>query len=75
MGTKLVAVNGIAYDKERFKEVIREAKTIRQPIELLVQNGDHFRIVKIDYHDGPRYPHLIKEAETPSLDAILAPKP
>jgi len=75
LGTKLVAVNGIAYDKERFKEVIREAKTIRQPIELLVQNGDHFRIVKIDYHDGPRYPHLIKEAETPSLDAILAPKP
>ena len=74
VGAKLLAVNGIAYDKDRFKEVIREAKTIKQPIELLVQNGDHFRIVKIDYHDGPRYPHLVKEAETPSLDAILAPK-
>ena len=75
VGTKLLAVNGIAYDKDRFKEVIREAKTLKQPIELLVQNGDHFRIVKIDYHDGLRYPRLLKEAETPSLDAILAPKP
>lgn len=74
VGTKLLAVNGIAYDKDRFKEVIRETKMIKQPIELLVQNGDHFRIVKIDYHDGLRYPHLLKEAETPSLDAILAPR-
>jgi len=74
VGAKLLAVNGIAYDKDRFKEVIREAKTIKQPIELLVQNGDHFRIVKLDYHDGLRYPHLVKEAETPSLDAILAPR-
>ena len=74
VGAKLLAVNGIAYDKDRFKEVIREAKTIKQPIELLVQNGDHFRIVKLDYHDGLRYPHLLKEAETPSLDAILAPR-
>jgi len=74
MGTKLLAVNGIAYDKDRFKEVIREAKTIKQPIELLVQNGDHFRIVKLDYHDGLRYPHLVKTDDNPSLDAILAPK-
>ncbi len=74
IGTKLVAVNGIAYDKDRLKEVIREAKTIKQPIELLVQNGDHFRIVKLDYHDGLRYPHLVKTDDTPSLDAILTPK-
>jgi len=74
VGAKLLAVNGIAYDKDRLKEVLRETKTLKLPIELLVQNGDHFRIVKIDYHDGLRYPHLVKEAESPSLDAILTPK-
>lgn len=74
VGSKLLAVNGIAYDKERFKETIREAKDGKQPIELLLQNGDHFRTVKIDYHDGLRYPHLVKEADRPSLDAILAPR-
>ena len=74
VGAKLLAVNGIAYDKDRLKEVIRETKSLKQPIELLVQNGDHFRIVKIEYHEGLKYPHLVKEAETPSLDAILAPR-
>jgi predicted metalloprotease with PDZ domain len=74
VGTKLLAVNGIAYDKDRFKEVIRDARTIKQPIELLVQNGDHFRTVRLDYHDGLRYPHLVKVEDNPSLDAILAPK-
>jgi predicted metalloprotease with PDZ domain len=74
VGTKLLAVNGIAYDKDRFKETIREAKDNKQPIELLVQKGDHFRTVKIDYHDGLRYPHLVKETDKPSLDAILTPR-
>ncbi len=74
VGTKLLAVNGIAYDKDRFKEIIRDARTQKQPIELLVQNGDHFRVIRLDYHDGLRYPHLVKDTETPSLDAILAPR-
>ena len=37
------------------------SKTPSRPsaaIELLVKNGDRFRTVKIDYHDGLRYPHL-----------------
>ncbi len=72
VGAKLLAVNGIAYDKDRLKEVIRETQSLKLPIELLVQNGDHFRIVKLDYHEGLKYPHLVKEAENPSLDAILA---
>ena len=75
LGTKLLAVNGIAYDKDRLKEAIKDAQGKgKPPIELLVQNGDHFRTVKLDYHDGLRYPRLVKEAENPSLDAILAPR-
>ena len=75
LGTKLLAVNGIAYDKDRLKEAIRDAQGKgKAPVELLVQNGDHFRTVKIEYHDGLRYPRLVKESETPSLDAILAPR-
>ena len=75
LGAKLLAVNGIAYDKERLKEAIRAAQTGKQPIELLVQKDDHFRTINIDYHGGLRYPRFVKEAETPSLDAILTPRP
>ena len=78
VGAKLLAVNGIAYDKDRLKEAIREAQAKgAAPIELLLQKDDHFRTVKIDYHGGLRYPRIVrdvKEGETASLDEILSPK-
>ena len=76
IGTKLMAVNGIAYDGDRLKEAVTAAKTGGPPIALLVKNGDHYRTVTIDYRGGLRYPHLEKIGTGPaSLDAILAPRP
>lgn len=75
VGAKLLAVNGIAYDKDRLKDAIREAQgRDKPPIELLVQKDDHFRTIRLDYHGGLRYPRMIKDGENPSLDAILSPK-
>ncbi len=75
MGNQIIAVNGIAFDFDRLKIAIRDANKTAASIELLIKNGDHFRTVKIDYHDGLRYPHLerVGSAET-SLDQILAPR-
>jgi predicted metalloprotease with PDZ domain len=72
-GTQLVAVEGIAYDKDRLQAAITAAKTGNAPIELLVKNGDRYTTVRIDYHDGLRYPQLTREANVPArLDDILA---
>jgi hypothetical protein len=39
-----------------------------------VENAGYFKIVKIDYHDGEKYPHLMRRLETPGLlDDILKP--
>jgi predicted metalloprotease with PDZ domain len=74
-GTTLVAVNGIAYEGDRLKEAVKAAKGGSQPIEILVKYGDRYRTVRIDYHDGLRYPHLERTAGTPArLDDILAPR-
>ena len=58
------------------RRAIKDAKQIASAaIELLVKNGDRFRTVKIDYHDGLRYPHLEREENTPArLDQILTPR-
>jgi len=40
------------------REAIRGAKGGKEPIELLVENDDFYQTVKIDYHEGERYPHL-----------------
>jgi len=75
VGDKIVATNGVAYDTDRLKTAITAAKTGTAPIELLVRSGDHYRTVRIDYHDGLRYPHLVKLGTTPgALDAILTPR-
>jgi len=75
VGTKILAVNGVLYDRDRLKEAIRAARTGTAPIELLVQNGDHFRTVAIDWHGGLRYPRLERIGTGPaSLDQILSPK-
>lgn len=66
-GDKILAVNGIAYDTERLKEAITNAKGGREPISLIVRDGDHFRTVAIDYHEGLRYPRLQRIAGKPDL--------
>ena len=78
VGTQLIAVNGIAYDADRLKAAITDAKLAGAggaPIELLVKKGDHYRTVAIDYRDGLRYPRLERTGKGPaSLDQILSPK-
>ncbi|HXW25005.1 MAG TPA: hypothetical protein VEK73_09675 [Xanthobacteraceae bacterium] len=76
VGTQLVAVNGVAYDKDRLMDLVKASKTDAAPIEFLVKNGDRYSTVRIDYHDGARYPHLTRDAAVPArLDDILAARP
>jgi len=69
-GAKLVAVNGHAFSAEVLKQAIHRAT----PIELIVSNDGEFRTVRLDYHDGEKYPRLERVQGTPDLlDEILKP--
>jgi predicted metalloprotease with PDZ domain len=74
-GQEIIAVNGIAYDADRLKDWVKGSKEEKAPLELLIKLEDVYRVVKIDYHGGARYPHLepIKGAKA-LLDDILAPR-
>ena len=41
---------------------MRAAKDTKEPIELLVENDEFYQTVKIDWHEGERYPHMEKIA-------------
>lgn len=70
-GLKIIAVNGLAMEGG---EDLERALKLAAPIELLVQDGRHFRTVRIDYRGGPRYPHLERIAATPDrLHDIVQP--
>ncbi len=74
-GGKLVAVNGLSFeDATDLSSAIKLAAHAAEPIELLVQYDRHFQTVRIDYHDGLRYPHLQRVADKPALlDDLLTP--
>ena len=75
VGTQIVAVDGLAYDGDRLRDTVSGARTNNAAIEFLTKNGDRYRAVRIDYHDGLRYPHLERDAGVPArLDQILEPR-
>jgi hypothetical protein len=73
VGTKLIAVDGRAYDVDDLKAAIKAEES---PLSLLVRTGDRFRTVALSFDGGLRYPALKKiDPHAHSLDDLLAPKP
>jgi predicted metalloprotease with PDZ domain len=71
---KVVAVNGVGYSDDGFKDALKKAKGTSEPIEFIVSNDNHFRTLKIDYHEGEKYPHLERDPSAPDLlDDIVKP--
>ncbi len=74
-GMQIVAVQGLAYKPERLAAAITAAKGTGPAVTLLVKDGERFRSVPIDHHDGLRYPKLVRIDGVPDrLSAILAPR-
>jgi predicted metalloprotease with PDZ domain len=71
VGGTLLAVNGRAYKAELLKDAITAAKAGDEPIELLVKKDDRFKTVRLDYHDGLRYPRLERIPGTPDRLAAI----
>ena len=74
-GWEVVAVGGRAASADALKEAVTAAKGSSEPIELILKNGDVFKTVRFDYHDGLRYPHLERIEGAPDrLGDILSPR-
>ena len=75
-GGRIIAVNGKSYSAELMNEAVRAARGNASPIELIVRTGDDYRVARIDYHGGLRYPHLERDPGQPArLDDILTARP
>ena len=71
-GMKIVGVNGRVFKPELLDDAVKDAKNSQKPITLLVIVDDYYRTATINYHDGPRYPHLVREeGKSDYLDELI----
>ena len=69
---KVVGVNGRVFNPELLSDAIKSAKGTSQPITLLVVVDGYYRTCTINYHDGPRFPHLVRQDDKPDyLDDLI----
>ncbi len=69
---KLVAVNGRAWTGKLLKQALVEAKASGSTaLELLIQNDDFYKVCRLDFHDGPRYPHLRRNTQRADLLELI----
>ena len=52
----IVAVNSRTWTPDRMREAISAATDAKNPIEMIVKNGDYFTTHTIDYTEGEKYP-------------------
>ncbi len=73
-GFTVIAVNGRAFQPALLRAAIQEARAHGPAIELIVANTGYYRVVRLEYHEGERYPQLERvQGSRDFLDDILAP--
>jgi len=66
-GMRIVAVNGRKFSGPRLTDAMLAAMKDKASIQLLIENTEYYKTVALDYHDGPRYPHLVRDSSRPDL--------
>jgi predicted metalloprotease with PDZ domain len=73
-GQKIIAVNGNIFSGDALRTAIKEAKGKTEPIHLILQGDTFVTTADVDYHDGERFPSLVRVDGTPDyLDDITKP--
>jgi predicted metalloprotease with PDZ domain len=74
-GWELVAVGDRIGSADALRAAVTAAKTSPDPVRLVLKRGDEFRTLALDYHDGLRYPRLVRiEGTRDRLADIFRPR-
>lgn len=72
---KLLAVNGRKWTADLIYRAIEAANKSNSPIDLLVENAEFIHAMHIEYTQGARFPHLVRDETRPDLlTEILQPR-
>jgi predicted metalloprotease with PDZ domain len=66
-GMKVAAVNGRRFSPDVFSDALKAGKRSSDPFELLIENTEYFKTYKLDYREGAKYPHLVRDESRPDV--------
>lgn len=66
-GMRIIAVNGRKFARDVFNDALLAGRKGHEPLQLIIENTEYYRTVALDYHDGPRYAHLVRDPTRPDL--------
>ncbi|HTX56348.1 MAG TPA: PDZ domain-containing protein [Candidatus Acidoferrales bacterium] len=67
VGETIEAVDGQAFDPDSLDYALKHAENGGPAITLLVSQTGWYSTLTVNYHDGPRYPHLERIPNTPDM--------
>jgi predicted metalloprotease with PDZ domain len=71
---RILAVNGRPWSRALLREAVERSAQNPAPITLVAVFDDQVQTFRLDYHGGPRYPHLERIPDRPDrLSDILRP--
>lgn len=66
-GMKLQAVDGQSYTPEILAYELKQAEHETAPTTFLVEQNGWYKAYDVNYHGGPRYPHLVRIPGIPDM--------
>ena len=70
-GDKMLGVNGRTFAIDGLQAAIKNGTTDKAPIHLVTQSSMYIKMADIDYHEGEKFPALVRVEGTPAyLDDI-----
>jgi predicted metalloprotease with PDZ domain len=71
-GMTILAVNGQEFSPDVLEYAVKRAQHSSAPISLIVKQTGWYQTLSLNYHDGIRYPHLVRIEGTPDMLASIA---
>jgi predicted metalloprotease with PDZ domain len=73
-GMRVIAVNGRRWSVGQLHTSLVEAQRTRQPVEMIVENGEFYKTYSLAYYEGDLQPHLERDrSKDDYLTEILKP--
>ena len=48
-------------------QAVQDSAKTNTPIAFLIKDGEYYRTSNVDYHDGEKYPHVVRDKSRPDL--------